>query len=59
MYQYQGKNTGKCLPCSFTSYCSTCIYSPTQCQTCVNDFVLDGFKCISYVNIGVGLLIDK
>lgn len=54
-----GSSTGKCVACSSTHHCKTCMYSTSQCTSCTDGYIFEGFKCISLINIGVKLHLDE
>lgn len=47
MQDQLGISTGRCVSCSPNANCQACFNSPSQCLVCRNNFVLQGFKCIS------------
>ena len=40
-------------------FCATCIYSSSQCQSCLSGYKLEGIKCISDTNIDLVLELDS
>lgn len=59
MVKVLGADTGRCDECSIhDAFCETCIYSPSQCLSCLDEYKLDGMKCISKVRVLMVIVLD-
>ena len=59
MVKVLGAETGRCDECSIhDGFCQTCVFSPSQCLSCLVGYELDGMKCISKVRVKMIILLD-
>jgi hypothetical protein len=42
-------SSSQCIACELP--CSTCVESPTNCLSCAGDYNLQGWKCVSKINV--------